>query len=287
MALNTSRFLDMVKLKGAIPTGRFTDAEILEVAYDTLLTEVQPLLISLREEYYVSQSTTAVSSGTATYPINPLALGLVLRELKLTVDGTIHDLKRIDPITVNDTNTGIPSQFWLQGESIILYPTPNVSGTLTQSFFRRINKPVEISETAAITQINTISGVVTATPVTGWTTTNTFDLISRNNGNRILASNLTATAVGSTDITFTASDLPTDLAVGDYVALNGETPYIQVPDDVIPLVQHITVRDLLESMGDQAGMQAAMAKIDRAIAAVGRIMSDRAQGAQVKFRPQF
>lgn len=287
MALNTSRFLDLVKLKGAIPTGRLTDAEILEVAYDVLLAEVQPLLISLREEYYVTQSSTSVTSGTNTYAVNPLALGLVLRELKFTTGGTTYDLRRIDPVTVNDSNTGIPSQFWLQGESIVLYPTPNVSGTLTQSFFRRINKPVELSSTAAITQINTVSGVLTATPATGWTTANTFDLISRNNGNRILASNLTATAVGTTDITFTASDLPTDLAVGDYVSLNGETPYIQVPDDVIPLVQHMTVRDILESMGDAAGMQAAMAKIERVTAAVGRIMSDRVQGAQVKFKPQF
>jgi hypothetical protein len=287
MAFNTSRFLDLVKLKGAIPTGRLSDSEILEVAYDVLLAEVQPLLISLREEYYVSQSSTSVVSGTANYPINPLALGLVLRELKLTVDGTIYDLERIDPITVNDSNSGIPTKFWLQGESIVLYPTPSVSGTLTQSFFRRINKPVEISSTAAITQINTVSGVVTATPVTGWTTTNTFDLISRNNGNAVLASGLTATAVGSSDITFTASDLPAALAVGDYIALVGESPYIQVPDDAIPLVQHMTVRDILESMGDAAGMQAAMAKIDRITAAIGRIMSDRVFGAQIKFKPQF
>lgn len=287
MALNTSRFLDLVKLKGAIPTGRFEDSEILEVAYDALLVEVQPFLIALREEYYVDQSTTSVVSGDNRYPIDSRALGLVLREVKLTVGDTIYDLQRIDPTTVNYSNVGIPNQFWLQGESIILYPTPNVSGTLTQSFFRRINKPVTLAETGQITAIDTNTGIVTAEVPTSWTTANRFDFVSQYNSNPVLSTSLTATAVSTTSITFTASELPSDLTVGDYVTLHGETPFIQVPDDVIPLVQHYVVRDLLESMGDQAGMQAAMAKIERLQGAVGRVMAERTQGAKIKFRPQF
>jgi hypothetical protein len=287
MALNTSRFLDQVKLKGAIPTGRFTDEEILEVAYDSLLVEIQPILVSLREEYYVTSSTSSTVANTNRYPINPLALGLVLRELKYTIDGTIYDLQRIDPTTVNDSNTGRPSKFWLQGEDIVLYPTPDAVGTLTQWFHRRINKPVPIDATAQITQINTGTGVVTATPPTSWTTSDTFDFISKNNGNKVLGANVVATSITTSDITFTVADLPSDLAVGDYVALNGETPFIQVPDDVIPLVQHCVVRDLLESMGDAAGVQAAIAKIERIQSTLGRIMVDRIIGAQEKFKPQF
>jgi hypothetical protein len=285
--LTTSRFLDLVKLKGAIPTGRFTDEEILEVAYDSLLVEIQPLLISLREEYYVTFSTSNTVANRASYPINSLALGLVLRELKYTIDGTIYDLQRIDPITVNDANTGRPSNFWLQGDDIVLYPKPDAVGVLTQWFHRRINKPVPIDATAQITQINTTTGVVTATSPTSWTTADTFDFISKANGNKILGANAVASAITTSDLTFNVADLPTDLSVGDYIALNGETPFIQVPDDVIPLVQHCVVRDLLESMGDAAGMQAAMVKIDRIQSGLGRIMADRIIGAPEKFKPQF
>ena len=248
---------------------------------------MQPILVSLREEYYVTSSTSSTAVNTRRYPINPLALGLVLRELKYTVGDTIYDLQRIDPTTVNDMLVGRPAKFWLQGEDIVLYPTPDTVGTLTQWYHRRINKPVPVASAAQITQIDTITGVVTATPPTIWTTANTFDFISKNNGNKVLGSNVVATGITSTDITFTVGDLPSDLTIGDYISLTGETPFIQVPDDVIPLVQHCVVRDLLESMGDAAGTQAAIAKIERIQTTLGRIMVDRVIGAQEKFKPQY
>lgn len=287
MAMDTTRFLAQVQLKGAIPTGRFSDAEIFDIAYDVLLAEAQPFLISLREEFYVKKSTQFTTAGTTTYAINPRASGMALRELKYSQGGNIVDLARIDPTTVNDTLTGTPHSFYLEGSNIVLYPVPDNAGTLTQTYFQRVGKPVAVSEAAQITAIDTVTGIITASAPSTWTTANRFDLITAVNGNDTIAKDLTASAVSTTALTFTASDLPSSLAIGDYVALAGETPYIQVPDDAIPMVQHMVVAELLENMGSQQELAVAMAKVDKMKAALVRVLSDRVRGAQISFMPQF
>lgn len=287
MALDTSRFLSQVQLKGAIPTGRFSDTEILDIAYDVLLSEAQPFLISLREEFYVKKSTQATVAGTASYVINPRATGMALRELKYSESGNIVDLARIDPTTVNDTQTGIPHSFYLEGVNIILYPTPLNAGTLTQTYFQRVGKPVAVADAAQITAIDRNTGIITATVPSTWTTANTFDAIASVNGNDTLAKDLVASAVSTSAMTFTASDLPSSLIVGDYIALSGETPYIQVPDDAIPMVQHMVVAELLENMGSQQELAVAQAKVEKMKIALVRILSDRVRGAQISFMPQF
>jgi hypothetical protein len=286
--LDNTRFLNQIKLKSALPTGRFTDQEILDLAYDVLLTDVQPFLISLRQEYYTKKSTSTIVANTASYPLNTRALGLSLRELKWTdSSGTICNLRQLSPEDIENSNTGTPYGFYFEGVYIVLYPTPSVTGTLTQSFFQRINKPVEASACAVITSIDTVTGNVTATPPSDWTISNTFDFISRNNGNDTLAKDLSVSAITSTTLTFTTSDIPTSLAIGDYVALAGESPYIQVPDDAVSLVQALTIVDLLESMGDAQAVEIAMAKADKLRAGLARVMGMRIEGESVKFRPSI
>jgi hypothetical protein len=288
MSLNNSRFLNQIKLKAALPTGRFTDQEILDITYDILLTDVQPFLISLRQEYYTKKSTSTIVAGTASYPLNSRALGLSLRELKWTdSSNAIKNLRQLSPEDIEDNTQGTPTGFYFEGVYIVLYPTPNVTGTLTQSFFQRINKPVETSACAIITSIDTVTGIITATPPSTWTTADSFDFISRNNSNDTLAKDLTISAISSTTITFTASDLPSSLAIGDYIALAGETPYIQVPDDAISLVQALTIVDLLESMGDIQAVQLAGAKAEKLKAGLARVMGMRIEGEGIKFRPQI
>ena len=288
MALDTARFLTQVKMKAALPTGRFTDSEILEIAYDVLLTDVQPMIINIREEYYVKKTNVTVSDGYNTYPINTRALGLTLRELKYIDSASqINNLVRLAPEDINDSQSGKPYAFYLEGVNVILYPTPNESGTLVQSYFQRVSKPVETSSCAAITAIDTATGIVTATPPSTWTTSNSFDLISRNNGNDTLAKDLTATAVGGSSITFTASNLPSSLAVGDYIALAGESPYIQVPDELISYVTLLTCVDLFESLGDQTAVQMAMAKAEKLKEGLARTLIQRVQGESIRMKPMI
>jgi hypothetical protein len=285
MSLDSSYFLAQVKLKGSIPTGRFTDSEILDVAHDVMLTQVVPFIISMREEYYVAHENHTITASVTSYPISYRAMGLSLREVKLVRNGSIIDLPRMSPEEVTSESTGTPRAFYLEAGNVILYPTPSsTEGTLKLSYFKTPNKIVEVADTAVITAIDTVTGVVTAGCPTTWTTADEFDLISRHNGHRCLALDLTASAVSTTSATFAAADLPSTLAVGDYIALAGQSPYLEVPDVAFDWVVRLTVNVLLESMSDQAGLQAGMAHADIIRGSLASLLTNRVVGAPKRSR---
>jgi hypothetical protein len=130
-----------------------------------------------------------------------------------------------------------------------------------------------------ITAINTGTGVVTATPPTTWTTSSSLDFCSQRNGHKTLGSGVSPTAISTTDITFNTANLPSTLAIGDYVALAGETPYLQCPDVCFDLVVRLVANELLESLGAQAELQAGIAKADKLQANVVSLLTNRVTGA--------
>lgn len=280
MAYTTTRFLNQVKLKGALPSGRYTDAEILEVASDTLLAEITPLMISYREEYYVRFSDEAVVESQQKYRIHDRSLALSLREVKIIRNNDIIDLPRIEIEDVQTTEEGEPTNFFVMGNYICLYPTPSSAyGTLRQYYHMRPGSLVTVSEAAQITDINTGSRTLTFTSVpTTWDTSSTFDIIDGNGGFEILGQSLAVDSVGSSAIVFTES-LPDGISVGDWVALEGETPFPYLLREAHDLLVYLTVATLLESMGDMSGAEKAMARAAVVKNSLDRVLSLRTEGA--------
>jgi len=280
MALDTDYFLEQVKLKGSIPGGRFTDHEILGVSFSVLLSQLVPMIIALKEEYYVQAESQNITANVAAYPIPHRALGLSLREVKKIVSSSIIDMDRISPEDIESTQTGTPVAFYLEAQDVVLYPTPNATqDTLKLSYFKTPSKPVTVAECAVITAINTGSGLVTATPPTTWTASSVLDFISRQNGHKCLGTDITPSSITSTTITFATADLPATLAIGDYVALATEAPFIQVPDVCFDLCVRLTVNELLDSMGDQAGLQSGLTATAILKQNVQSLLMTRVQGA--------
>lgn len=280
MALDTSHFIDQVTMKATLPDGRYTDAEILNIAYDVLLSTMVPLILSLKEEYYVRSDVQPIIQDAASYAIPYRAYGLALREVKRLSNTSVIDLFRIDPTDVETTQVGIPTSFYLEGHDVVLYPTPSTTeGTLKLSYFITPSKPVESTEVAFITGIDTSTGIITATPPSTWTASDTFDFVSRRNGHKSLAIDLTASSVGASSVTFTASDLPSGLAVGDYICLASEAPFLQIPDSGFGLMVQLTANELLEDLGDTTALQVGQGKAEQMKAAFTSSLSTRILGA--------
>lgn len=280
MAFDTQRLISQVNIKASLPQGRYTDSEILDTSYDILLSQMVPLILNLKEEFYVSNSTQSIVAGTSSYPIPSASFGLSLREVKRISSTNIIDLARIDPTDVIDSNTGTPDSFYLEGQNVVLYPTPQASGdTLKLSYFLTPNKLVLTTETATITAIDTGTGVVSCVPPTAWSTSNRFDFISRENGHKTLGSYLTASALTTSSITFSTSDLPSTLAIGDSIALTGEASYIQIPDSCFPLMIQMVANEFLEAMGDNGPLQIGLQKAEQLKANVVSFLGVRVLGA--------
>lgn len=279
MALDTTKLLTQIKIKASLPDGRYTDAEILDIANDVLQSQVVPLIINLKEEYYVTSASQNITANVSSYPIPYRAYGLMLREAKKVQSNSLINLIRVDPTAITTTVAGNPTSFYLEGHDVVLYPIPSTTqATLKLSYFITPSKPVQSTEVAVITAINTATGIITATPPSTWTTASTYDFVSRRNGHKCLAIDLTPTAISSTTITFNASDLPSSLAVGDYVALAQEAPFVQIPDAGFPLVVQLVANELLEDLGDQEALQIGISKAENLKQTFTQAMSVRVSG---------
>ena len=210
-------------------------------------------------------------------------MGLTLREVKKLVGNSVVDLPRMSPEDIKSSSAGNPMSFYLQASDVILYPTPNATkDTLRLSYYKTPSKLVETTSCALITSIDSVTGIITADCPSTWSTSNTFDFVSKRNGHKNHSTDLTASSVTSTTITFATSDVPSSLIVGDYVCLAGETPFCQVPDVCFDLIVRLAANDLLESMGDTEGLGSGMSKVQTLQNNVVTLLTSRVAGSLKK-----
>lgn len=283
--MRTDEFLNLVKASASIPTGQttFTDAEILAFATDEIRNEIIPLILGSMEEYLVVSTDTALVSGKSKYSIPPRAIGKKLRELQLVdVNGNVKNLSRIElenTPSYSGNITGEPTGFLLKGNNIILYPTPSQSSnSLRISYYRRPNSLVEVSQASYIAGIDTdtntlvLSSVSNSSIVAGAK----IDLISSQSGHDSLLDSEPVVSLSGTDLIL--GSLPEDLAVGDYLSLEGESCYLQIPEELVGLVVAKTALRIFEAQSDSAGINAVSARIQKIEQNINSVLSPRVDG---------
>ncbi len=287
----TTEFLTSVRMRGSIPTTTNTNnvnntTNLLAMATEELHIKLLPLIMSVREEFYVANKDHTVTASQAGYAIPSRASGMVLRDVLWIEGTTITALLPVDPETITTTATGTPDGYYLEHNNVVLYPTPSTtSGTLRLRYFMR---PSRLAATTACAQVATIdSGTNTVTVSSipsSWGTGTIVDFISANVPYSCHAIDQTISNVASTTITF--SSLPTNLAVGDWIALAEYTPIPQIPHEFQPVLSQMTVVKALEAIGDREGA----AKAEKAltdpengmIASCLKLITPRVQGTPKK-----
>lgn len=288
MAYTTADLLASINRLAFIPSGQstFTDAEILTIADEETQTKIMPRLMAIREEFFVFNYTTAVTQSQRLYLIPPRSVGGMVREVRLiNSNGTYLDLERIEPEAVQGEQTGNPSQFYLECESVALYPTPSATqNTLQMSFFIEQGKLVEIANSGVISSINTGTNTVTLASIpSSWVTGNLFDLIS-GTGNQAYKAIDNSGTVSGTSIQF--ASLPSTLQVGDYVTIAETSVLVQLPRNMRAALAQATAARLLESQnqpGAEKMAETAMMSIEASI----RMLSPRVHGASRTLTPDI
>ena len=152
-------------------------------------------------------------------------------------------------------------------------------------FYLKPNKMVLENRVATIASIDTNTGLVTLNNFPdNFTGATELDLIQAISPNNVLAFDKTATNVdpNTSSVTFNPSDLPSDLQIGDYVALAGETIVPQLPTELHPVLAQRVAIQCLEALGDQQGYQVAQRRLEQMENALGTILDNRVEGAPEK-----
>lgn len=263
MAKTANRLLEGVKRRITLPSNEvlINDTDILALADDVIKIELVPLLMSLRQNYFVVRSDTLTVSGTSDYDVPYRSIGRTLRDLKLRDSGGIcRDLALIASEDEHLFPVGVsPHSFYFRGDKIVLVPTPQSTGlTLDVWWDMPPSELVKLDQVGTVTAFSDPTVTVSLVPST-LATGVTCDFVQAKSGNCILGMDKAITNVAGTTLTFTAGDLPSTLVVGDYVCVAQKAPVIMLPDECYPYLETLTAKRVLMAIGDFEG-QAALEK---------------------------
>lgn len=262
------------QLPDATADGKFTDANIRELANEEFLTTLLATLRGSRGDYYVTSLDYQVAVGVSDYAIPSRAQGASLRDLTIIdQSGNGHSVPHI-PLEDSDLFANNGSFYWprgvahvIEGNMIRLRPAPTAAGdTLRVRYYQRPGRLVGAAEAMQVTSITPFGAVtVLAGDVpASWGITNKFDVIAASPTFDSLSEQLTPTGVTTGvggNIIFTAAELNSGIQVGDWVALETESPVIQLPVELQPALTSATCVRVLESLGDLSAAGIAQSKL--------------------------
>jgi len=261
MDYTTTELLSNVKLKAMIPLTQdtFTEDDILSLATEELQNYILPLVMSVREEYYIFEETISIVTGQSAYRVPSRAIGSKLRDVVLVSGANTKSLARLEPEETVGVAVKLPS-FVLKSETIVLHPTPtNNDDTLRLSYFIRPSKLIKTTKTAVITSIDTSTNKLTVSTVpSNITSSSVIDLIASKGGCIPLAIDQDISDLSGN--VFTLASLPNDIVVGDNINIAEQSSRISAPIEFRSLLEQAVVVKMLEAMGDIEGIKLATVK---------------------------
>lgn len=281
--------ISSVKRRCSAPTAQqlFQNTDFASLLSEEMQSMVVPVIMAEHQDYFVHTKDYTIDGSTKEFRIPDRAIGGKLRDvgfynsssntLDLRPRLSIEDLGNRRGNFVQDLGG-----YYLQDNMIIFDKAPsNTSDVLRVYYYRRPSNLVQLSESGKITNID--GKIVTFNTVqTAWTTSNTFDFIRSKGMFQSLGDNLTVNDKPSDSSLTFVDDLPTDLAVGDYVALAGKSPIAQIPYESHHVLAQLGAIKVNEALGDLQGMQMADAKYKQLLDNMIKTINTRVDGSPKK-----
>lgn len=257
----TSDLITDVQLLGHVPLGNntLTASQILRIATLEIQTPVMKQILSTRGGYYLSYRDYELAAD-GLYVIPPDAIAGALANVELIQNTTIVPVNQIEEpeqfSTISPTSTSYG--FFMKGNYCQILPTPNV-GTPRLWFLKRTSSLIATSAASQVTAINGAVITVSSVPST-FVVDGTLDACGDQPPFNILGTR-TLIDINSTDLTLDAA--VDDLELGDWLALEGQTPVPQIPVEFrLILAQRVVVK-FYETQGYLDKMAAAQKKLEK------------------------
>lgn len=261
-----------VRRSGMIPDSTaagYADSDILLQADKEMETRMVPLVLKVRQEYYVRYVDVSTVSGQASYRIPKRAAAQRVREVAMYRLNQFYNLARMEPEQVIRNQPvnqlGVPYGFKMQSNSVVLVPTPGSgSGTLRIFYYLRPGRLVLESAAQQITAVEVDAPVAgqtrfTMTSTTGLTT-GPLDFITNASGAECVAIDVPVVSSTGTKIVVASSyfdPAPSSSMVGDWITVADTSPLMQLPAELQGVFAQRVLCRMLQSGGDLQGLRAA------------------------------
>lgn len=297
--LTSSELLRSIKRRAFIPNDQntFSDSDFLDMLNEEISYFGIPHLLRTHEEYLVTFLDTEVDSSTEQFEfdIPERAIGNKLRDVAFVDDNdNFYELSRVSLEDLSDYNyrgdnlNDYTEAFYIKGNKIILVDSlPVGNGVIRQFFYLKPNSLVLEERAAKITSIDTNTGNVVLDKVpSGFSNLPKMDFVQSRSPNLILNFDITPSAINiaTKTLTFTTTDIPERLKVGDYVNFAGEAVVPQLPSELHGILAQRVAVAALEALGDSQNMQLAQNRLDMMEKSVNDLIDNRVDGAPQKLK---
>lgn len=290
MAFLTSDLVTAVKRRAMIPSSQITfqAADFYALGDEELRSKLVPLVMKNMEEFWIVAKDYALTANQASYTIPTRAVAQGLRDVQIVQssdDLSRTPLERLDPGDLYSSYSGNyrftvrKSGFYLQGNNVVVYPTPTSTLNLLRlSYTCRPNQFVDTTACGQVQSIDRNANTVTLVTIPStFTVSSPLDFINAAPGFDWAAQDQTPTLIVGTTLTF-ATTLPTSLVVGDWICLSGETCVMQVPVELQPLLYQYVVVRVLSAQGDEMALRDAIAELEKLEANAQLLIAPRVKG---------
>jgi hypothetical protein len=269
----TADLVDNVLLISHLPTGNntFTATKIIQLADRELQTSIISQIQSTRGGYYLDYKDYAPTiDGLYVIPRDCVAGTLenveLVSDTGITPISLLEESEQFSTVSPSATSYG----FFLRGNHVQILPTPGM-GSVRLWYIRRPSRLILSSLAAQVTGVvgNTLS---TFSLPTNLTIGSEVDVVGDQPPFNILGTT-SITAITGTDITL--SDPISNLNVGDWVALENQTPIPQIPVEFRALLEQRVVVKIYELQGYSEKMKLAQQKLQELEKAMFKLITTR------------
>jgi len=211
----------------------------------------------------------------------------------VTIDGTVFTAVAAAPTgtefligaTSIDTATNLATVINTTDVATATNGTPSSAVVTVKFTTLSASQDIQSSNSTALTLSSSTIQIIEFVSVPSHLTSGTYiDFLQTKPGHKLRAMDvkIPASGVSDTEISFTLSDVPTDLIVGDYICEINECIIPQIPTDIHTTLCERTSARLQASMGDKEGLGVTNTKIQESETRQGTMLDNRVEGAPQK-----
>lgn len=239
---------------------QYSDDEIVEILDRVMRSKIIPLVMTVREEYFVTYQDFDLNVGDSNAIKIPTdAIGMKLRQVAQVASNqpqNVVTMPRLELEQVNGTfpNQPIPQGYYIQNNSILIWPLPIAQMTVRVYYLKRPLKLTLSTNCRQILEIDTVTNTVTLSGdvPSDWETGDSFSATSSEPG--FESTTITPLTVNGSLMTFT-DVTDTELEVGDWIATLGYSCISQIPVELFELLTQGGACEYQKGLGDTEGYQ--------------------------------
>jgi hypothetical protein len=275
-----------------ISQSTFQDADVLRILNEELSLGMVSKIQKQREDFFIARQTTALIANKDHYLLPKRAVGNALKALFITdTSGNKRLLTRreIDRIAEYSTSAGESSEFYFEGDQVVLMHPPASGGaSLLFVFSRRPNKLVLTTSCAKITAVSSSLGVTTLTVDTDLTASlsvgSAVDFLRQDSPFTLWADTVSITAITASTIAVATTDVSdvdssVEPSVGDYICPSGYSNIPMIPEEFHPVLAEMGACRMLRALGDLNKFQAASAVLKQMMDEALDLIKNRAESS--------